>query len=172
MCQGWLGCVVVVVVMGCGRRDFNDVAVDAPIDALACTEPPAGCVEPVVYECGGTCYAKCRQLLSRAAAAAACAEWGGCLAVAHNQAANDCAGSQLAGDTVYIGYQQRMTATQQAMGWQWCDGTPTTFTSWRPGQPDDNNSPENGEQNCAVLNPDGAWEDRSCAMLEKFVCSR
>lgn len=64
------------------------------------------------------------------------------------------------------------SATDRAADWQWCDGTPTTFTSWRTGQPDDNNLSEDGEQNCAILYPDGSWTDDSCGFPQRFVCSR
>jgi hypothetical protein len=37
----------VVVAVSC---DFNDQLVDAP--TAECIEPPAGCMEPVVYQCG------------------------------------------------------------------------------------------------------------------------
>ena len=85
---GWM-CFVVADV-GCGRRDFNEGVVDAPIpiDSVPCTEPPVGCMNPTVYVCGGTCFAACKQVVSRPAAAAACADWGGCLAAAKTQNAN------------------------------------------------------------------------------------
>ena len=74
---------MVVAAIGCGRRDFNEDVVDAPtsIDGAPCIEPSAGCVNPAVYTCGGVCYAACAQGTTRAGAAAACAEWGGCLAL-------------------------------------------------------------------------------------------
>ena len=160
--------------MSCGRRDFNDGMDAPPIDspAAACIDPPAGCMEPVVYVCGGVCYAKCRQTVSRAAAAAACTDWGGCLAVAKTQNANDCARAQLAGDTAWFGLLQPTSATLYTADWAWCDGSPATYTSWRAGEPDDNNLSENSEQNCGVLYPDGSWSDESCSLNQKFVCSR
>uniref|UniRef100_A0A3B3ZFK4 C-type lectin domain-containing protein n=1 Tax=Periophthalmus magnuspinnatus TaxID=409849 RepID=A0A3B3ZFK4_9GOBI len=56
--------------------------------------------------------------------------------------------------------------------WQWLDGTKPSFTSWKPGQPDNwGHGHETGED-CAGLIHDALWNDFFCEDLISYICER
>ncbi|XP_039655534.1 macrophage mannose receptor 1-like isoform X2 [Perca fluviatilis] len=50
--------------------------------------------------------------------------------------------------------------------WKWSDGSTSSFSFWKNGQPDDNN------ETCvaADFSQSGAWEDWPCDMERAFIC--
>ncbi len=164
----WIG----VAFLACGRRNFN---VDADVDVetgSSCVAPPAAdCMAPQAYECNGTCWVTCENRATRPAAAAICAEWGGCLADIRNADDNNCAASRVT-DVSWIGPQQSSTATSASNQWLDCHGNPASYFAWHSGQPDDANPNEDGEENCADLESGGTWTDATCGAALPFVCSR
>jgi len=167
--------VALLAVLGCGRRNFNEDAavVDGiTVDADTCTGAPVGCADPITYTCGGTCYVRCTNPSARPAAAAACADWGGCLATADDPVANNCTAAHVL-DVAWIGVLQANSATTPGEGWAWCDGSPLTFTGgWRASEPNDSVGTETGGSQCAFIDTGGAWNDDVCAATLSFVCSR
>ncbi|XP_028438474.1 macrophage mannose receptor 1 [Perca flavescens] len=51
--------------------------------------------------------------------------------------------------------------------WKWSDGSTSSFSFWKNGQPDNN-----GNETCvaADFSQSGAWEDWSCDMERAFIC--
>ncbi|XP_039655452.1 secretory phospholipase A2 receptor-like [Perca fluviatilis] len=52
--------------------------------------------------------------------------------------------------------------------WKWSDGSTSSFSFWKKGQPDSNN----GNEICvaADFSQSGAWEDWPCDMERAFIC--
>ncbi|XP_028438470.1 C-type lectin TsL-like [Perca flavescens] len=52
--------------------------------------------------------------------------------------------------------------------WKWSDGSNSSFSFWKKGQPDNNN----GNKTCvaADFSQSGAWEDWPCDMERAFIC--
>ncbi|KAF1391058.1 hypothetical protein PFLUV_G00064650 [Perca fluviatilis] len=52
--------------------------------------------------------------------------------------------------------------------WKWSDGSTSSFSFWKNGQPDNNN----GNETCvaADFSQSGAWEDWPCDMERAFIC--
>uniref|UniRef100_A0A8C6PWI5 C-type lectin domain-containing protein n=1 Tax=Nothobranchius furzeri TaxID=105023 RepID=A0A8C6PWI5_NOTFU len=50
--------------------------------------------------------------------------------------------------------------------WKWSDGSNSSFTYWRSGEPN------SGTENCGAANLDvsGGWEDWGCEVKNYFVC--
>ncbi len=163
---------ILLLVAGCGRRNFNvDAGIDAPVDAITCAAPDAGCPNPSVYECGGSCYVWCPDQVSRPTAATTCATWGGCLATITSQSANDCVARDIE-KRAWIGALQDNTATDPGDKWRWCDATLITFDRWSSGFPKDYDSVEDTDAQCAVMSPAGDWRDEPCGVVAGFVCVR
>ena len=56
---------------------------------------------------------------------------------------------------------------QQSEGlYTWTDGTSSLFTFWGRGEPNNNE----GNQNCALLYLNGAWDDTECNQRKSFMC--
>ena len=56
---------------------------------------------------------------------------------------------------------------QQSEGlYTWTDGTSSLFTFWGRGEPNNNE----GNQNCALLYLNGAWDDTECDSQKEFMC--
>ncbi|XP_036452111.1 collectin-12-like isoform X1 [Colossoma macropomum] len=65
-----------------------------------------------------------------------------------------------------------LTDRQEENVWRWVDGSPTTFTKWRPGQPDNwSHGHEDGED-CAGLVHGGLWNDFYCDDQISSICER
>lgn len=159
-----------LAVVACGRRNFN-VDADLPDEApRECDTPPPNCPGAQIYACNGKCYVACDTTVSRPAGAVVCRGWGGCLADPGSVPDNDCAASKAPGDS-WIAPQQSSGATAADEGWLRCDGTAVQFTAWRTGSPDDMML-EDGQEQCALTSPGGAWDDRDCSELHKFICER
>lgn len=65
-----------------------------------------------------------------------------------------------------------LTDKEEENVWKWNDGTPTTFTKWKPGQPDNwTHGHEEGED-CAGLVHDANWNDFYCTDRIGFICEQ
>jgi uncharacterized protein (TIGR03382 family) len=54
--------------------------------------------------------------------------------------------------------------------WVWLDGTPTGYTHWRTGEPNNGLGPYT-EEDCATIEPTGTWSDADCALeVWPYVC--
>ncbi|XP_071786543.1 macrophage mannose receptor 1-like [Asterias amurensis] len=64
--------------------------------------------------------------------------------------------------TCWIGFTD-----QQSEGlYTWTDGTSSLFTFWGQGEPNNNE----GNQHCALLYLNGAWDDTECNQRKSFMC--
>ena len=50
----------------------------------------------------------------------------------------------------------------------WLDGSPSRFTHWSPGTPEDGGRFKT--EDCAELGEDGLWNDEDCRVTQPFVC--
>ncbi|XP_006816147.1 FRAS1-related extracellular matrix protein 1 [Saccoglossus kowalevskii] len=69
------------------------------------------------------------------------------------------------GRSVWIGLNDKYVEGN----WEWIDGSPLTFTSWKRGNP----KPESPtDRNCAMLGPRLRWQDKHCdRVTSTFVCA-
>ncbi|KAK7881742.1 hypothetical protein WMY93_030151 [Mugilogobius chulae] len=56
--------------------------------------------------------------------------------------------------------------------WQWLDGTQPSFSSWKPGQPDNWGHGHEIDEDCAGLIHDALWNDFFCEDLINYICER
>src|ERR1043165_2777388 len=164
-----LACAVLAVT-GCGRLAFDarddatssttmqdgssaglsDGAIDASSDAAPC--PPLLCGAAVTsMNCNGRCLTHCSEQVFESEAQSRCNAWGGTIATIHSQADNDCA-ALVAPTQSWIGYTQS-GGTVLAANWSWLDGQVSAYVNWGPGEPQDADSIENGQEQCAFINP-------------------
>ena len=110
---------------------------------------------------GGSAYLFCRDAsVGWAAAEAACVARGAHL-VTIESAAENAALAAIAGAAMWIGYSD--AATEGAYVWASGKGS---YASWGEGQPDD----AGGNEDCAALGADGAWNDLPCDAARPFLC--
>lgn len=157
-------------------EDAQSVTVDAPSDAapLACSTAGLTCSGQGVatmFTCGGNCWVRCTQHVTREAARAACAAWSGTLAVIDDATEETCATSHAPADT-WIGLQQPPAQTMPGMGWTWNGATPPVYTRWATGRPDDQDDRENGQEQCGKIESSGIWDDVACNDQIAFFCER
>ena len=73
--------------------------------------------------------------------------------------------TQLAQGQVWIGLHRN-----EEGGFEWTDETGLDFQAWKPGEP--NNGGGWGEENCAVADETGFWNDVSCSDWNYGVCKK
>lgn len=155
--------------------DAQDVAADAAVDAapLACSTAGLACSGGVatMFTCGGHCWVRCTQHVTRETARAACAGWSGALAEIDDAAEETCATSHAPADT-WLGLQQAPDQAAPGMGWTWNGATPLAYTRWASGRPDDQDDRENGQEQCGKIESSGAWDDVACGDPIAFFCER
>ncbi|GEM_PF-285563 len=96
---------------------------------------------------------------------AAANQAGGHLLVINSQAKNDFAQNAVGTSYAWIGY----TDQNVEGSWEWVDGSPTTYTNWAPGEPN-NYSPGGGQADYAVLRKsNGLWYDRKNGEKHEFI---
>jgi|SRR6185503_821940 len=131
-----------------------DAAIDAPIDARACTEGDARMVAP-----DGSCLFLLTAPKNFADAKAACIALGSHLAIL-NTAALDAVGEPLVGNRdTFIGLSDEVVES----AFVWVDGTPLVFSNWETGEPNNGNG---NNEDCAIIAGSRAekkWDDRPCA---------
>ncbi len=91
-----------------------------------------------------------------------CESNGGYLAVMNSPEENAYVASKLMGATAWIG----LTDERIEGYFEWVDGSPLSFVSWYPGQPNN----QNGDQDHVELMPDGKWNDQFGHALREYVC--
>lgn len=102
-----------------------------------------------------------------------CAPAGGTLVTVDNGAVNDFLWNYLMSDGAhfaFIGLYQPGRSESSQGNWTWVDGSQTTFSGWRPGEP--NNWCV--EEDCGVMIPTpgmlAGWDDASCNILAHCLC--
>ena len=59
--------------------------------------------------------------------------------------------------------------------YEWTDGKPVTFTSWRPHQPDNYHHFEDCVEMFVMPSDrlvDGLWNDNSCEVRQGYICEK
>jgi hypothetical protein len=155
-----------------------DAPTDGPIVSTCGTANFTCAGSAVAINCNGGCWIKCTQgapIANQAAAATACANWGGKLAPLRTQADENCVAQTLfPSQAHWIGLEQAGNASSVAGSWTWnSDGMALSFTGWGTGQPNDINGNENDHaEQCAFMNTSGDWHDTPCSDggLYRFSC--
>uniref|UniRef100_A0A3B4AFI2 C-type lectin domain-containing protein n=1 Tax=Periophthalmus magnuspinnatus TaxID=409849 RepID=A0A3B4AFI2_9GOBI len=80
------------------------------------------------------------------------------LAMIEDETENSAVAALMWGGSVWIGLYRE--------GWQWSDGSNSTFTNWANGQPD------LGVQNCVVETAARDWHDGWCHDSYPFICQK
>jgi hypothetical protein len=181
--------IATLIVAGCGRIAFDahgdrgdapaikddgpsgtmDGTADVPVAACA-AQPCAGTGTAMM--CNGRCVTHCTDMVLQDEAANRCSVWGGTLSPVHDQADNDCVHLVSASGS-WIGYMQAMGSTTLVDNWSWLDGVSSAYTNWGVGEPMDAEGIENGQEQCAMMFPDGTWVDTGCTVTPAEVnCSR
>jgi hypothetical protein len=176
-----------------------DAAVDAGIDAPPCvcvdSDPcttdacvagvcqhtpltlPAGCTGQLM-SCTGeqTCYARCTDSRSWAAAEAVCVTWGGHLVTLLSDPEAACIGNVLGtGGRAWIGLVQQAADPEPAGGWEWTSGIASPYANWIAGQPNNPTDVLPAGQDCAFAEgTTGEWYDHECTAAGTFpyFCER
>jgi hypothetical protein len=126
-----------------------------------------------------------------AAAEIACVRDGGHLASIHSDADNE-AVKAVGGGDAYIGFHDMFqevgctgdgnSADDHNTGFVWTDGTPTDYTNWAGGEPNDWNGSTAGGANCGQatdgaggedcthMRGDGLWNDAGCGGARGYIC--
>lgn len=151
--------------------------VDAPIDGSACTTAGLVCPgsSPITFQCGGDCWAGCTNgtPISQPAAAAACQTWGGRLTPVYNAAELSCVRAAISvGSAMWLGLTQDANSATPSDGWSWNgDGVTPPYLFWAPGQPNDQDADEDGEEQCAYSSTQTNWQDEPCSSaFARFAC--
>lgn len=67
--------------------------------------------------------------------------------------------------TFWLGGSQPAGSEEPAGGWEWVTGEPFTYQNWDPGEPNDNESPEQCLNFSANSLGVGSWNDQPCGLL-------
>ncbi|XP_043935618.1 CD209 antigen-like protein E [Protopterus annectens] len=65
-----------------------------------------------------------------------------------------------------------MTDNETEGTWRWVDGTPCNSSSGNPVYWDSNQPNNNGDEDCAIMYPDGTWHDYSCSDTFRVICEK
>jgi hypothetical protein len=154
-----------------------DAGIDGRIDASVCSAAGLVCPgsTPIMFQCGGDCWAGCTNgtPVTQPVAVAACKTWGGRLTPVYNATELSCVRAAIApGSAMWLGLVQDPTATTPSAGWSWNgDGVGPPYLDWAPGQPNDGDGDEDGEEQCAYSSTQANWQDEPCASLfARFAC--
>lgn len=159
------------VVQGCSDGDACTADAckgSACVSALVADASCAGVVD------GGVCFEATAAQLDWDGADLACRKTGGRLAritsAKANGAVRQAANMVCPGEVALIGLHDRVSEGS----YTWADGTALTFTSWAPGEPNDDGAGEtNAGEDAVEMSAAGLWNDvpndtvRGC-----YVCSR
>ena len=149
-----------------------DGAIDGALDAALAPCPPLLCgAAATAMSCNGRCFTHCSEIVFETEAVSRCNAWGGTVAAVHSQADNDCV-ALVAPTQSWIGYTQSGGALLAA-NWTWLDGQVSAYTNWDVNEPQDADGIENGQEQCALINPGGTWVDTGCNITPaEIACSR
>jgi hypothetical protein len=67
--------------------------------------------------------------------------------------------------TFWLGGSQPLGSDEPSGGWEWVTGEPFTYQNWDPGEPNDNESPEQCLNFAAGGLGVGSWNDQPCGLL-------
>ena len=151
-----------------------DAVVDARPDAmvLPCTTTGLTCGSTATaFACGGHCWVYCPSSATWPSASQSCTGWQGALGQVDDAVEETCVISHITA-TSWIGLSQSDAATTPGMGWTWNGKTPVVYTHWQSGKPDDGGGGEGGNEQCGKMQPDGQWDDATCAQGNRFLCER
>ena len=157
-----------------GRRcDRGYCVVGPPVDC----ENPLPCAGSIIaVVCGGACWTSCAEEVTGTAAYDRCQAWNGRLAPLRT--ADDAACFTMVrppGADVWTGLVQDAAASRPDVRWSWNgDSRPLDFTAWDELdiEPDDRDLQEDGDEQCALSNPDELWSDQACTEEHAFACRR
>ena len=147
-------------------------------DCGACPTGPSVTCEP--FEHASRMYYRCSAPLDWDDAKASCETDGLQLVRVNDQPENDALAAGTTAET-WIGASDVATEDD----WRWTDGTAFwsglydgsavsgRYEAWASGQlPQPDNTTPSGATNadCAIIDPDGDWADRSCTALHSYLC--
>ena len=129
--------------------------------------------------CNGGCWAYCQSTTGfpdEPTVAQYCRAWGGLLAPIRDAADEDCVSQMVfPNQASWIGFQQAPAQVAPTVGWSWnSDGVVATYTQCGGGEPNDVDTVENDEQDCAAMNTAGNWYDWPCTgqAYYRYSCRR
>jgi len=93
-----------------------------------------------------------------------CERRGGSLVTVESQAEQDALYALTGSAGAWIGLADFLDEGE----FGWTDGSPLTFSNFRPGQPNNGNN----NQHCTWIRPDGLWDDITCKKQEQYVCQK
>jgi Lectin C-type domain len=150
------------------------------VDCGACPSGPSPDCQP--FEHDARMYFRCSAPLDWAEARASCEASGLQLVRIEDQNENDALAAGTAEDT-WIGASDVATEGD----WRWTDGTAFwsgtssgdavsgRYEAWTSGalpQPDNTTPSGMTNADCALIDADGAWADRSCSAAHPYVCEQ
>lgn len=164
----WL--LLVACTTGCGAAigGGDNETPDAPVNPPPIDAPDPDAPPPDARLCAGgdaamasgdgSCFVRFNQVLSFAAAQAACVAFGSQLAIL-NTAARDATAALLVGqDNVWIGLTDQVVENT----FVWVDGSALVFTNFSTGEP--NNANGQFQEDCIMYaGSRPGWDDRPCA---------
>jgi hypothetical protein len=135
-------------------------------------EAGSTCVSELVFE--GRCYAASAEILTWAAAKAACEALGAHLATIGSEAENEFVWA-LFDDEVWLGAADGKGESDEEPGtYTWVTGEPMAYANWTEGQPNavgtDCPGDEECYEHCAFAWQGGEWNDRYCGHEIAYVC--
>jgi hypothetical protein len=100
-----------------------------------------------------------------------CVVWGGHLGEIDDATEEACVEAYVS-DKTWIGLMQAPGAANPAANWTWNGTTPVVYSNWQSGAPNDADGTENGDEQCADLQPSGNWDDEPCSSTKPLFCRR
>jgi hypothetical protein len=153
-----------------------DAAIDATPDAapLPCEIAGLTCGNaPIVFMCGGHCWARCTSGATWNAASTACTGWRGALGQIDDDTEQTCVAMRLPGAPMWIGLRQSDNATTPDRDWFWNTASnAVVYTHWQSGKPDDSDGRENRAEQCGKIQANATWDDVVCNATTGFFCER
>jgi hypothetical protein len=135
-------------------------------------EPGSACVSELLF--AGRCYAASTEVLTWAAAKAACEALGAHLATIGSEAENEFVWALLE-DEVWLGAADGKSEGDEEPGtYTWVTGEPMSYVNWTEGQPNavgtDCPGDDDCYEHCAFAWQEGEWNDRYCGHEIAYVC--
>lgn len=143
-----------------GANDGVDNDCDGRID------DGEGCPDCFVAEVAGLHGAFCENPRSWQDAEDACRELGGTLFVVHSAEEETALAELMMERTGASNFWIGLSDLEVEGRFSWVDGSPLDFTSFAPGEPND----ENDGEDCVLLRFDGLWNDQPCNLELPAAC--
>jgi hypothetical protein len=97
-----------------------------------------------------------------------CSEWGGRQPEILDSQTLACV-ADASPDTFWLGLRQSVAAVTPDTGWTWPSGAAAGFVVWEAGQPEDGDTVEGHQEDCAVMADNESWRDVSCLDTSPYV---